>query len=449
MYKLLGVSILFTLGLIKSDDLSLQRFPEVESTYPLIWKSETGNASFRTNVVFSGDQLIMGSNGERFRDYYFFDKGSGVCVVSRKTGQIIRRLANEPLGDMDVAGVLVKGDRVFFGNDNEEFQCMTLSGKLIWRIPVSGDVEHEPSEIDINGKKAVIFSTETGEIRAVEPENGKTIWTYYMPSFSGWKEGQNRTIFKIGAFFSNTSGFFTKPELVDLNKDGVKDLIFLGYYTDIYAINGKTGKPLWVFNDSSRRHYFMLSVLTVKGEPHIKFFEYQSTDGESLTYLTTLNKSGKTIEQIPILASISHDGINSQMTDHKLLITTEDALWVIQPGKEIIKIDRTITYKYINYNKDTVTSTRNGYDPVIGSGFFEHPEYGKCVVVLNQADVTYDKGFIEIISLDQQKLVQTFTIPARSEMPPIIEDVNRDGKMDLLINTYDGFTYCYSLTSKK
>lgn len=448
MYKLLGVCTLFILGLTRSTELSVEPFPEIETTYPLLWKAETGLASFRTNVVFTGDQIIMGSNGEYFKDFYFSDKGSGVCVMSRKTGKIIRRLGDEPFGDMDVAGVLVKEDRVYFGNDNEEFQAITLSGKLLWRIPVSGDVEHEPIELDINGKKAIVFSTERGEVRAVEPDNGKTIWKYYMPSFDGWKEGQNRTVFKIGAFFRNTGGFFTKPELYDLNNDGVKDFIYLGYFTNIYALNGKTGNPLWIMNDESRRHYLMLSILKVNGEPQIKFFEHQYKDGEIISFLTTLNRKGKTIDQTPIRVNRSNDGINSQTTDGKLLITTGDSLWVIKSDKEMIKIDRSIPYTNIDYKGDTVTTTRNNFDPLIGKGSFNHPEFGKCVVVLNQTDAAGKKGFVEIISLDQQKLVQKFILPESSEMPPVIEDVNKDGTMDLLINTYDGFTYCYSLKSK-
>jgi hypothetical protein len=52
MYKLLGISALFILGLSPSDKIPVEPFPEITSSYPLNWRCETGNASFRTNVAF-------------------------------------------------------------------------------------------------------------------------------------------------------------------------------------------------------------------------------------------------------------------------------------------------------------------------------------------------------------------------------------------------------------
>lgn len=452
MYKLLGISALFILGLSPSDKIPVEPFPEITSSYPLNWRCETGNASFRTNVAFTGDYIVMGSNGHNFMDYHSLDKASGIYIISRKTGKVIRKIAGEQIGDMDVNGVLLKGNLIYFGNDNEEFQCMTLDGKLVWRIPVSGDVEHEPVEMDINGRKAIVFSSEMGEVRAVEPSNGKTIWTYYIPNFSGWKEGQNRTVFKIGSFFSNTIAFYTKPEVVDLNKDGTQDLFFLGYHHSAYAINGKTGKALWTIGNDDLSHGLMAAVHFVDGEPLIKLFEseYKLTERESYNYLTTINRFGKRIERVQVFSPFMDGSLNSiNLEKNKLVLSSCDSLMIIQPKAEIIKIDRAIPYRYINYNNDTVKSIRNSYHPLIGTSAFTHPEYGKCVVVLNQFDGQADHGFVEIISIDRKKVVQKFSIPARSEMPPIVEDVNKDGIMDLMINGHDGFTYCYSLESKR
>lgn len=452
MYKLLGASALLLFGLGQTDQIPQEPFPDITSAYPLNWKCETGNSSFRSNVVFTGDYVIMGSNGDRFMDYNTWDEASGVYIISRKTGKIIRKMAGEPLGDMDVNGVLLRGNLLFFGNDNEEFLCMTVDGKLVWRIPVSGDVEHEPVEMDINGRKAIIFSTETGEVRAVEPSNGKTIWTYYSPDFSGWKEGQNRTVFKIGSFFSNTNIFYTKPELVDLNKDGVKDLFFLGYNQNAYALNGKTGKALWTFQHESLYHGLMAAVHYVDGEPLITLFEsvYQSEERQYNNYLTTINRFGKRIERRPVISPYLDGSLNSiKLGNDKLIISSSDSLMIIQPKDDIIKINRAVPYQYIDYKKDTVNSIRNSSHPLIGSSAFTHAEYGKCVMVLNQFDGQESNGFVEIISLDQQKVVQRFSFPARAEMPPVVEDVNKDGITDVLINGHDGFTYCYSLQSKR
>lgn len=450
MYKFLGVCTLFVLGLVKTNDIPVQPFPALESEYPLLWKTQTGSASFRTNTVFTSDHIIMGSNGMRFRDFWLDDKGSGIHVLSRKDGKLLKELANDALGDMDVNGVLLKGDRLYFGNDNEEFQCMTLDGKRIWSLPVSGDVEHEPFELDINGKKAIVFATEAGEVRAIEPGSGKTIWVYYIPEFKGWKAGQNRAVFKVGAFFTNTFSFYSKPELVELNNDQVLDLVYPSYSSDIYAINGKTGKLLWRVDEGKRNSQPMMAVQYVKGQPQLKYFEYEWIESEMHSYLTTLDRFGKRINSHRFFSTQYSEGLNSLKIGQKLLITTSDTLMIFQEGKPTVQISRQVPYKYIDYKKDTIESIRNSYDPLIGTKPFTLGDHGTCVAVLNQRDVgTNNSGFIEFISLDKKKVIQRFSLPSFSEMPPVIEDVNKDGYLDLLINGYDGYTYCYSLQIKK
>jgi len=110
-------------------------------------------ASFRTNVVLDSNQIIIGSNGNNFMDRNLHDHESGVYLLNRKTGRIEQHVAGEKYGDMDVNGVLLYHGRLFFGNDNEEFLCTDKKGLVIWRNPTSGDIEHEPSLLDIRGKK--------------------------------------------------------------------------------------------------------------------------------------------------------------------------------------------------------------------------------------------------------------------------------------------------------
>jgi hypothetical protein len=39
-------------------------------------------------------------------------------------------------------------------------------------------------------------------------------------------------------------------------------------------------------------------------------------------------------------------------------------------------------------------------------------------------------------------------LPKPSEFPPMIADINKDGYLDLLINCFDGYLYCYNLKVK-
>ena len=68
------------------------------------------------------------------------------------------------------------------------------------------------------------------------------------------------------------------------------------------------------------------------------------------------------------------------------------------------------------------------------------------MIILNQQDpANHTSGFIEIYSLTAHKVIERFSLPMPSEFPPIIEDINKDGNLDLLINCYNGYLYCYDL----
>ena len=85
-------------------------------------------------------------------DYNLYDKGSGIYVLNRTNGKIETRFGAECIGDMDVTGILEYNQKLYYGNDNDEFFCSTLEGKTIWRNPTSGDIEHEPVQLRL-GKR--------------------------------------------------------------------------------------------------------------------------------------------------------------------------------------------------------------------------------------------------------------------------------------------------------
>ena len=449
-------AIVFVLVLLAASPkkITSDSFPSIESEFPLIWKTKMGRASFRTNVVITKDELIIGSNGSGFMDYYLFDKESGVYRINRKSGNVNKVIANEPLGDMDVNGVLLLGQKLYFGNDNEEFLCTDMNGKIIFRNPASGDIEHEPVLIYNKGVPTIVYASEQGEIRSVSPTTGNTIWTYYTPDFTGWKPGNNRSVFKIGAYFSNTSSFFTKPLVYDLNRDGVMDLLYLTFDNKLYAINGVNGNLLWLFNSESKMNY----MCTMVGNDNNKIIQMISsgkdTAGQYSSNLLSIDLKGNIVKTKKINCNYSYysdNGLNAiSLTGSSIIMNTRNSLLISEGKDSLHSIDRTITYMRKDYfTNNMITDIRNGSDVLLGDKVFPFEDSKQTVVVLNQWDVAANgTGFIEIVSLDQEKVLKRLKINAYSEMPPVICDINKDGYLDLLINCSDGFLYCYNLKVK-
>lgn len=110
---------------------------------------------------------------------------------------------------------------------------------------------------------------------------------------------------------------------------------------------------------------------------------------------------------------------------------------------------RVILYDYVSHNGDLVKENRNGYSPLLANNIFFYKGL-KSALVLNQRDyANSNTGFVEIVSIDQGKVLERYALPSASEMPPVIDDIDMDGKLDLLISGFDGYFYCYSLNIKK
>lgn len=422
-------------------------FTPIEDVFPMHWKAEMGNVTFRSNYLMNADQIIIGSNGNNYMDYNLRDKKSGVYVINRKNGKVIRHFGNEIIGDMDVTGMVQYKDRIYYGNDNEEFVCASIDGKEHWVKPASGDIEHEPVLLFHQNTPLIIYATESGEVRAVNPESGNTIWQYFTPDFSGWKPGHNRTAFKIKSYFSNTSSFYTKPARADINNDGTDDLVYATRTGEIYALNGASGKLIW------RKEHLLAYFIEKNPNTKNSFVcigSIKNSDDLYGNYLYTLNAKG---ENSP-LTKINNDyysQISMHFKGNDILVNTEEYLYSFNQHKKIDSIDRRMMIrKKDSWNNSEYDENRNTSGMLFSNQSFNYKNYGKCILNLVQYDRNdYNKGFVEIISLKDMSIVDRLQLPRDSEMSPSIEDINKDGKLDLLINCRDGNLYCYDLGTRQ
>jgi outer membrane protein assembly factor BamB len=433
-------TIFFMAPAIKKENSDLK---PIEDVFPLHWKAEMGNVTFRSNYVMTLNEIIIGSNGKNYMDYNLRDEKSGIYIINRKSGKIIKHFGNEIIGDMDVTGMVQYKDRIYYGNDNEEFVCASIDGNEKWVKAASGDIEHEPMLLFHQNKPMIVYATESGEVRAVNPETGNTIWQYFTPDFSGWKPGDNRAAFKVKSYFSNTSSFYTKPARADINNDGTDDLVYATRIGEIYALNGANGKLIWKNNN--------LLAYSIEKNPNanntfVCVGSAKNSDDPYGNYLFTLNAKG---ENSP-LTKISNDyfsQLSMYFNGNNILINTEEYLYSFHQHKKTDSTDRKLISRRQNVWTNEINEyNRNASGMLFSNQSFRYKNYGKCIFNLVQYDRDiYNKGFVEIISLKDNKIVDRLQLPHDSEMPPSIEDIDKDGKLDLLINCRDGNLYCYDL----
>lgn len=422
-------------------------FPKIENNLSLIWKIKTGAASFRSNAITRPGQLIIGSNGSAFMDYNLIDKLSGVYLINSRNGSLQKRVGHELLGDMDVNGIVLYKGRLFFGNDNEEFLCTDLNGKQIWRNPTSGDIEHEPVLLKTPEKTAIVYASEAGEVKAVDPDTGNPIWSYYLPDFNGWKPGMNRSIFKVKAYFSNTQSFYTKPLVYDCNRDGYMDLVYLTFDQKLICLNGKNGKLLWSKTDI---HGISCSPLLHRsgGVDYILCTGGEYKDNSTwINFVCFIRPDGQTDRIIPLNSNEYSMSLNEiKLTNGSLLLADNKNIIELDNNGNITTWEHSLYVINKYFDGKEVKETRGVRDPLFGDSIFSYRGNEHCIVLLSQHDsAQWEKGFIEIISLDTKEVIERFQLPAASEFPPLIKDINGDGKLDLLVNCYDDYTYCYQL----
>jgi outer membrane protein assembly factor BamB len=422
-------------------------FTPIEEVFPTHWTTNIGNVNFRENFLMTPNEIIIGSNGERYMDYNFTDRKASVYKINRKTGKIIQHFGSEVMGDMDVNGLLSYNNKLYYSNDNEELICATMNGKLIWSKPTSGDIEHEPVLLQHNNRTMIVYATETGEVKAIEPEKGKTIWAYYTPDFSGWKPTDNRMIFKVKSYFSNTYAFYTKPIKKDINNDGTEDLIYHCRNGELYAINGSNGRLLWKNDKINVDHIqqipehknstSLLAVGRIKDMMNDNYYK---------SYIMEIKNNGQ-YNILQLLGDNSNTGLNFYINGKEILINTDKYVYTVTKNKISDSTDRKMVInKPYSWNENTYELNINHGDMLFSNQSFQYKQYGPCLINLVQRNLdNYEHGFIEIISLKTKKIVQRLKLPGSSEMQPRIEDFNQDGSLDLLINCSDNNLYCYNL----
>lgn len=401
----------------------------IQDQLPLKWTAAIGQVSYRTLPAMTNGRLFVGSNGNYFRDFRLEDAG-GVYVLDAATGRQVGKIGDESWGDLDVNGVVAHDGKVYFGNDNEEFLCYD-GGTLepVWRLPVSCDVEHAPSLVRFpGGRTVVVFATECGEVRAVNPADGETVWVHYADDFAGWKPGKTRFVYRVAAATWRSPWiYFAPPAEVEVDGDGVVDLVYSRTGGQTVALSGLTGATLFALDSDASA----LSTPLILSSPQGPVLLNVSASGRVRRFLLP---SGRELPPTPLpLDYLTLPRSPVPGNDRFLVVDHEEKLLRLQAVEPVVT-----ELAFRDRPRFDAWTTFVGHETIDWRGeeaFMRIVEY----------DRVRESAVLAVNSVATQQSLATFTLPKTTESMPHLVDVDGDGRLELLYGSTDGVLYCHEI----
>lgn len=144
-----------------------------------VWQSKVGNGVahyesglkplIQNDIVYaaSRDGIVVAKNLTNGRNLWSFDlRNEGKSsLFARFSGETAR------IG----GGIGFSADKLYLGTeDGEVFALDSATGKLLWRVPVKGEVLASPAA----GEGLVVVATTAGNVIALDPETGEQRWIF-------------------------------------------------------------------------------------------------------------------------------------------------------------------------------------------------------------------------------------------------------------------------------
>jgi outer membrane protein assembly factor BamB len=371
---------------------------------PIKWKSKIGLSTYRSTITFQNEKIILGSNGSSSSKRK--DRLDGLYIVDPITGKIEEHIVENTSGDQDVNGVAATEERLYWGNDNSMFYAFDWGGNLQWSIGVGGDVEGAPALEDFNadGVLDVCFTTEAGEVYVVDGKEGFVMWRIQVDYKPKWT-------------YPSSRAFMASPTLVDINRDGIRDVVVGSRNGSVYALNGKTGEAIWTFRTQAPSGVFS-SVFAKDGKLY-------ATESYSRAY--RLNGKG----EVEKTYELSREGQGALFSSP--VVTPKDTLVIGSAGDRQHRGVWIQTKTKREFHSIGPVSATPIIADIDGNGELD-------IVVLTE------NGWLYVYNEDGE-LKHRFSLPNGGEATPFIDDVDFDGKLELLLLTNDQFLSCYALPS--
>jgi outer membrane protein assembly factor BamB len=421
----------------------------IETVLPLKWKTRIGQTTYRTNILFSDGKVWIGSNGNTL-DKSEKDELDAVIVIEPKSGNIVEKIApkvskdeNGENPDTDVNGIALDGNKLYFGTDNKTLYCYDLTSKsFLWEYKTPQDALGG-NYGNIESCPVVVDLNNDGEKDVIITIRGKGVAAL---------NGKTGKPLWINILSQSEGAFLTSPCAIDVNNDKIPDIITGGwvsnyYYGDgkslLYALDGNTGKPIWQYNLGSG----------LKSSPIIVKKGKKTAIMVATTYsmVYVLGLDGKLYyainfqmpDEAPYYGGISGLYATPVLTPNETMVIGSSWWSNEQDGLWVAHLQKAKLEQVGGISMVSNPAKKfYGANRISASGVV-----GQITEKKWQIAVPTEKG--ELLLYDEQeKLLKRMKMPSGSECTPYLGDIDGDKKPELLIASYDGFLYCYQLPIK-
>ncbi len=430
----------------------------LEDVFNLKWTTWVGLTTFRTNIIYEGGKIFIGSNGIARGDEG--DKSDGVYIIDAKTGKTIKQLLpKKAKGDHDVCGVAVADDKLYYGDDAGYFYCYNLDGKLLWKqdlnpespdncyLEYSGETIVQPNDIesapaladfDQDGYKDVVVVTEGGYFYLLNGVTGKIIW----------ERSEN--------IYDNYHYAIGSPALFDFNKDSIPEVLFgcrlkntvCSPITDgsFFILDGKTGNTLQSFVlstgiSSATKVYVTKSDTTITcAGAYSSIFQFKY--GRSTYQLNSTKLPEDWVKGFFGTPFMTREGAFCIGSSWWGGIDDGVHFW-----NDDLKIERFYQAGRTSATVIEADILSLGHSQLLvptegGELFILHPTTGELIKRLN---IQYEADWKE---KSIKKGLKEGQLKAGAEASVFVADIDEDGLLELLVASLDGFLYCYDTKSK-
>jgi outer membrane protein assembly factor BamB len=398
------------------------------------WSANVGLLTFKSTMIASGGRVVVGTHG---RSSGGLDEASdGVYVLEGASGKVLQKIAVPGKGDLDVGGVAMDGETIFFTTDLGLVVAAGTDGVVKWSTKVAsagaqnapptgpnrvGAAAAAPASASTKLRPApalartrsvealeVVVGDEAGKLTVLDAKTGTILWSM--------DTGQN----EYGA-----RGFVASAAIADVDGDGRDDIVAGARDGALVAYRGTDGKPFWRATGQSGIHASP-SILDVGGDGKLEVIGAWSYSTVAVFDLATGKQKWGASLNLPaggIEGLFSSPVPVAGPTRGSGFIAIGSSWWGAEDGVTLVGSRRALRHAEGRTTSSAVVTDLDD------DGVLE-------AIFVTEAGA--------VVSVDTQgRRAELAKVAAKAEATPLVADVDANGTFELLVVGGDGVLRCF------